>query len=194
MLVGSILWAMKEHDAKYRWQARTSLRTEPPRPRISSPCSLPSSLSRSSVPKSRPPLGQSGRSFVVTTFLCPRTTGPFWKVRVPSHRASSSDAAPECPYSLLVASVCPCSLGASERVPEQPTARRRTEHPIRKVPTTAMRRAWRTVAPSPSLCMCSLLLDLAGAHKPHHHQEGRRHRQPRQPYNRTHRNDPRGVG
>jgi hypothetical protein len=24
LLLGSILWAMKEHDAKCRWQARTS--------------------------------------------------------------------------------------------------------------------------------------------------------------------------
>src|SRR5829696_401056 len=74
-------------------------------------------------------------------------------LRVPSHRASSSDAVAwgERPCSVVVASVCPCSfLEDSELVPAQPTIRRRTAHPSRKVPTTAMRCTWRTTAHPPS--------------------------------------------
>jgi hypothetical protein len=53
----------------------------------------------------------------------------------------------------------PCPfLVVPERTPEQPTTRRRRAHPIRKATTTAMLRPWRSTAPSPSLCMCLLLL------------------------------------
>jgi hypothetical protein len=52
-------------------------------------------------------------------------------------------------------------LEACACTPEAP-ATRRTAHPIRKALTTPMR--------------CPLLLDLAGAYKPHHYQEGRHHR------------------
>src|SRR5215207_7869340 len=90
----------------------------------------------------------------------------FLVVLVPSHRASS----------LLEVSAC---------TPEAP-AIRKTAHPIRKATTTAMRRAWPTTAPLPSL-------HLAGAHKPHHEQERRRHRQPRQPYHPARRQAPGGV-
>src|SRR5215207_5950564 len=68
-------------------------------------------------------------------------------LRVPPHRASSD----------AVASVWTCSSGASERPPAQPTTRR-TAHPIRKIPTTAMRCPWRTTAHPPSLGMHPLLL------------------------------------
>src|SRR5215218_8571658 len=80
-------------------------------------------------------------------------------VRVPSHRASSEPVASgERVCSLVVASVCPFSfLEVSERVAAQPTTRR-TAHPIRKVPTTAMRCPRRTTAHPPSLCMHPLLL------------------------------------
>src|SRR5215204_663292 len=127
----------------------------PPRPRTSSAPSSPASLSGLSVPSSKPPLGQPGRSFVVRT---PRVG--FLKVRVPSHRASSDAVAGgERVGSFLVASVCPWpSCGASELVPAQPTIRRRTAHPIRKVPTTTMRCPWRTATHPPSLCLYSLLL------------------------------------
>src|SRR5215207_8832081 len=126
----------------------------PPRPRTSSSPFSPASRSGLSVPKSGPPCGQPGRSFVV------KRAGRFTLVfRVPSHRASSSDVASgERPCS-LVDSVWPCSfLEDSERVPAQPTIRTRTAHPIRKVHTTAMRCAWRITAHPPSLGMCLLLL------------------------------------
>jgi hypothetical protein len=42
-------------------------------------------------------------------------------------------------------------LEVSERTPAQPTTMRRTAHPTRKAPTTAMLRPWRTTTPSPSL-------------------------------------------
>src|SRR5215204_4530407 len=120
--------------------------SEPPRPRISSSPSKPSSSSGLSVPKSRPPLGQPGKSLVTH-----RPDGPCRSMgRVSAHRASSEAALAERVCS-LVASVCPCCLGLSELVPEQPTTRRRTAHPIRKVPTKAMLRPWRTTTPSPSL-------------------------------------------
>src|SRR5215211_1522490 len=112
--------------------------SEPPRPRISSSPFSPASPSGPSVPKSRPPLGQPGRSLVV------KRAGVLTLIfLVPSHRASSLEAVAwgELPCSFL--------LEAPELAPEQPTTRRKA-HPIRKVPTTAMR--------------CPLLLDLAGAY------------------------------
>src|SRR5215208_1663357 len=117
-----------------------------PRPRILSSPSRPARLSFLSVPKSRPPLGQPGRSFVV------KCSPHFLKVLVPWHRASSSDT--------VACDELPCSffLELSELVPAQPTTRRRTAHPIRKVLITAMKRPWRTTAHPPSLGMCPLLL------------------------------------
>src|SRR5215212_4155854 len=98
----------------------------PPRLRTSSSPFSPASSSVLSVPLSRPPLGQPGRSFEV------KRAGKFTLIfRVPSHRASSS----------LEASAC--TLVAS--------AIRRTAHPIRKVPTKAISCPWRTTTPSPSL-------------------------------------------
>src|SRR5215203_7545958 len=77
----------------------------PPRPRISSSPFSPLSSSFLSVPKSRPPLGQPGTSFVTTDSLF------MILLFVPSHRASSSDVASgERPCSFLVASVGPCSF------------------------------------------------------------------------------------
>src|SRR5215204_3456395 len=115
--------------------------SEPPRPRIVSSPSPPSKLGRAgsldrvwsdpSVPKSRPPLGQPGMSLVILL--------PSLMVLVPWHRASSF---------FLEVSAC---------TPEAP-ATRRTAHPIKKVPTTAMRCPWRTTTPSPSLGMHPLLL------------------------------------
>jgi hypothetical protein len=83
---------------------------------------------------------------------------PFiWKVRVPSHWASS-DAVPSGERACsLVASVCPCSSGASERPAAQPR-NRRTAHPSRKAATIAMWCLWRTTAHPPSLCRCPPLL------------------------------------
>src|SRR5215213_8552275 len=52
---------------------------------------------------------------------------------------------------------CARSLGASERTPAQPTTRRRTAHPMRKTPTTAMRCPWRITEHPPSLYMRLLL-------------------------------------
>src|SRR5215204_2323219 len=123
------------------------MESEPRRPRISSCPSLPSSLSLLSVPKSGPPLGQPGRSFVV------KRSPHFWKGRVPWHRASSEAVASgEHVCSFLVASVGSCSfLKVTELVPAQPTPRRSTAKPIRKVPTTATRCLWRTTAHPPSL-------------------------------------------
>src|SRR5215212_1831330 len=159
-----------------------------PRPRISSSPSKPSSSSGLSVPESGPPLGQPG-----TLLVTHRPDGPCRSMGcVSAHRASSEAALAERVCS-LVASVCPCCLGLSERVSAQPTTRRRA-YPITKAPTIAMRCPWRTMAPLPSLCMCSLLFDLAGAHKPHHHQQRCRHHHPHQPCHRASRNDPRGVG
>src|SRR5215212_3566591 len=137
--------------------------SEPPRPRTSSSPFSPASKSGLLVPKSRPPLGQPGRSLVV------RSPGRLTLVfRVPSHRDSSEGVAwGELPCSFL--------LAVSELVvPAQPTTRRRKAYPIRRVPTTAMRCTWRTTAPLPSL-------HLAGAYKSHHHQQRRYHRQPQQP-------------
>src|SRR5215212_1751950 len=144
--------------------APPTIKSGPARPRILSSPSKPFSLSGLSVPESRPPLslGQPGRSFVVKTTLCfvGPASGHSWivvilMVRVRSHRASSSEA--------VVLGELPCSfLEVSERGPEQPTTRRRKAHPIREALTTDLR--------------CPLLLDLAGAYKPHHHQEGRHHR------------------
>src|SRR5215204_3693597 len=102
----------------------------PPRARISSSPSLPCSQSFLSVPKSRPPSGQPGRSFVIKG-PPPETDTGFLVVIVPSHRASS----------FLEVSAC---------TPEAP-AIRTTAHPIRKANTTSMRCAWRTTTPSPSL-------------------------------------------
>src|SRR5215207_10601634 len=120
----------------------------PPRPRILSSPSLPASLSGLSVPKSRPPLlGQPGRSFVVKT--PPPAPFGLLMVLVPSHRPSSLDAGAwgECPCSFL--------LEVSELVvPAQPTTRRRTAHPIRKVPTTAMRCPRRTTTAHPLSLTC----------------------------------------
>src|SRR5829696_5985092 len=97
-----------------------------PRPRILSSPSRPARLSGLSVPQSRPPLGQPGKSFVV------KCSPHFSKVRVPWHRASSSDA--------VASGELPCSsflLEVSELVvPAQPPTRRRTAHPIRKALTT----------------------------------------------------------
>jgi hypothetical protein len=89
-----------------------------------------------------------------------------WKAVVSSRAVVSSGAVAsgERVCSFLAASVCPCSFGASERVPAQPATRRRTAHPIRKVTTTAMRRLWRTTAHSPSLCMYPLLQHLVACH------------------------------
>src|SRR5215203_4443999 len=159
-----------------------------PRPRISSSPSKPSSSSGLSVPKSRPPLGQPGKSLVTH-----RPDGPCRSMgRVSAHRACSEAALAERVCS-LVSSVCPCCLGLPERVAAHPMPRRMAP-PNRKA-TTAMRCTWRTTtAHSPSFCMCPLLLDLAGAYKPHHYQEGHHHRQPRQPYHSPHRNTPRSVG
>src|SRR5215208_2153985 len=94
--------------------------SEPPRPRTSSSPFSPASSSPLSVPKSRPPFGQPGRSFVV------KRTGRFTLVFcVPSHRASSEAVA---------LGELPCSfLEVSELVPAQPTTRRIAAHPIRKV-------------------------------------------------------------
>src|SRR5215212_988500 len=66
-------------------------------------------------------------------------------LRVPPHRASSSEA--------VAWGELPCSsfLELSELVPEQPTISRRKAHPIRKVPTKAISCPWRTTTPSPSL-------------------------------------------
>src|SRR5215218_1695326 len=121
-----------------------------PRPRISSSLSLPASLSGLSVPESRPPLGQPRGSYVVkSTFLVIFQTsdlgaGLTLMVRVHSHRASSSDP--------LALGELPCSflLEVSELVPAQPTTRRSTAHPIRKVPTTTMRCPCRATAHPPS--------------------------------------------
>src|SRR4028118_2350110 len=128
-------------SSPYPWK----IESEPPRPRITSSPSPPYKLGRAgfldrvrsdpSVPKSRPPLGQPGRSLVVT-ISPPKSAGLM--VLVPSQRASS----------LLEA--CACTLEAP--------ATRRTAHPIRKATTKAMLRPWRTTAPSPSLGMCLLLL------------------------------------
>src|SRR5215213_9441829 len=114
-----------------------------PRPRILSSPSRPARLSGLSVPKSRPPLGQPGKSFVV------KCSPHFSKVRVPWHRASSSDA--------VASGELPCSflLEGSEGVPAQPTTRRRKAPPIRMVPTTAMRCTWRTTAHPPSAICAS---------------------------------------
>src|SRR5215217_4100906 len=113
--------------------------SEPPRPRISSSPFSPASPSGPSVPKSRPPLGQPGRSLVV------KRAGRFTLIfLVPSHRASSLEA--------VAWGECVCSLcRASEPTPAQPTATRRTAHPIRKATTTAVRRPWRTTTHLPSL-------------------------------------------
>src|SRR5918998_2386655 len=121
------------------------IESEPPRPRITLSPPPPYKLGRTrfldrvwsdhSVPKSRPPLGQPGRSLVVTIIPLPGSLIS----RVPSHRASS----------LLEACAC---------TPEAPATRRTTAHPIRKATTKAMLRPWRTAAPSPSLGMCLLLL------------------------------------
>ena len=103
-------------------------------------------------------MGQPGRSFVLKT--PPPAPFGLLMVLVPSHLACSDAVAwGERPCS-VVASVCPCSflLEVSELVPEQPTIRRRTKHPIRKVTTTAMRCLWRITAHPPSLGMCPLLL------------------------------------
>src|SRR5215208_6322769 len=110
----------------------------PPRPRISSSPSPPYRLSGPSVPKSRPPLGQPGTSFVTTDSLF------MILLFVPSHRASSSEAVAwgELPCSFL--------LEVSERVPAQPTASRKTAHPIRKATTKAISCPWRATTPSPS--------------------------------------------
>src|SRR5215212_3675464 len=113
-----------------------SMESLPPRPCISSSPSLPSRSSDLSVPQSRPPLlGTPGTSLVV---MRPHF---FLMVRVPSTASehwASSDA---------VASVWPCSsLRACECTPAQPPTRRRTAHPNRKVPTTAMKRLWRITA------------------------------------------------
>src|SRR5215203_290327 len=105
----------------------------PPRLRTSSSPFSPASSSVLSVPLSRPPCGQPGRSFEV------KRAGKFTLIfRVPSHRASSFLEA------------CACT-------PEAP-ATRTTAHPIRKDTTKAMVHPWRTTAPSPSLGMCLLLL------------------------------------
>src|SRR5215204_5151201 len=92
----------------------------PPRLRTSSSPFSPASSSVLSVPKSRPPCGQPGRSFEV------KRAGKFTLIfRVPSHRASS----------FLEAFAC---------TPEAP-ATRRTAHPITKATTTtAMKCPWRT--------------------------------------------------
>src|SRR5918994_5937084 len=156
--------------------APPKIKSGPARPRISSSPSKPFSLSGLSVPESRPPLlGQSGRSFVVKTtlYFVGSDCNCSWSqvtlmVRVPSHRASSSDS--------VAWGELPCSsflLEVSEFVPAQPTIRRRKAHPSRKVPTTAMRRPCETTAPLP-------FLHLAGAYKSHHHQQRRYHRQPQQ--------------
>src|SRR5215218_10420092 len=114
-----------------------AMRSEPPRPRTSSTPSSPASLSRSSVPESRPPLlGQPGTSFVIKSAAGAEAPGAEAllaksMVRVPSHRSE-----------------CVCSCGASERPPEQPTTRR-TAHPIKKAPMTALRYPWRTTAHCP---------------------------------------------
>src|SRR5215218_4133036 len=100
-----------------------------PRPRILSSPSRPARLSGLSVPKSRPPLGQPGKSFVV------KCSPHFSKVRVPWHRASSSDA--------VASGERICSfLEVSELVPAQPPTRRRTAHPIRKALTTTADYSW----------------------------------------------------
>jgi hypothetical protein len=130
--------------------------SESPRPRILSSPFSPEKLSYLSVPESRPPLlGQPGRSFVVKT---PSARCGFLRVRVPSHRASSDAVASGERAWSAVASVCPCPLGDSERVPAQPITIRRTAHPIRKAPTRAMRCLWRTTTHPPSLCRCPPLL------------------------------------
>src|SRR5215217_9051514 len=126
----------------------------PPRPRISSSPSLPKRISGPSVPESRPPLGQPGTSFVTAV------SSSHLMVRVPSHRGSSDVVASgERPCS-FVASLCPCfsSCEDSALTPDPPITRRRTAHPIRKAPTTAMRCPWRTTAHPPSLCMYPPLL------------------------------------
>src|SRR5215207_2023840 len=120
-------------SSPYPWE----IESEPPRPRITSSPSPPYKLGRAgfldrvrsdpSVPKSRPPLGQPGMSFVVTISPLPDSL----MVLVPSHRASS----------LLEVSAC---------TPEAP-ATRRTAHPTRKVTTKAISCPWRTTTPSPSL-------------------------------------------
>src|SRR5829696_7387835 len=91
-------------------------------------------------------------SFVVKRLVGPSERGRgSLVVLVPWHRASSEAVAwGELPCSFL--------LEVSELVPAQPTARRRTAHPIRKATTKAMLRPWRTTAHPPSLCMCPLLL------------------------------------
>src|SRR5215213_1884842 len=132
--------------------APPTIKSGPARPRISSSPSKPFRLSRLSVPESGPPLfGQPGRSFVVKTTLCfiGSDCNCSWSqvplmVRVPSHRASSSESVAwgELPCSFL--------LEVSERVPAQPTASRKTSHPIRKATTKAISCPWRATTPSPS--------------------------------------------
>src|SRR5215218_3214902 len=82
---------------------------------------------------------------------------PCLMVLVPSHRASSEAVA---------SGELACSFPeVSELVPEQPTPRRRTAHPIRKIPTKAMICRWRTTAPSPSLH--ASLATIASKHATH---------------------------
>src|SRR5215211_9333877 len=115
--------------------APPNMKSPVPRPRTSSSPSSPARLSYPSVPVSRPPLGQPGRSFVVMT---PDHCSNLLNFRVPSHRASSDAVASGVCACSLEASVCPCfSCGASDRNPEQPTIN--TKHPIRKASTTAIR-------------------------------------------------------
>src|SRR5918993_3039527 len=105
-------------------EARLSL---PPRARTSSSPSPPASQSTLSVPKSRPPLGQPGRSFLVK-----RPSSLFSSHRAPSDIVAWGErpcslVASVCPC--LVALVCPCSSGDSEHVPgllkRQPSVERR---------------------------------------------------------------------
>src|SRR5215217_8384213 len=104
----------------------------PPRLRTSSSPFSPANSSVLSVPLSRPPCGQPGRSFEV------KRAGKFTLIfRVPWHRASSFLEA------------CACT-------PEAPTVRTAT-HPIRKATTKAMRCPRRTTTHPPPL-MCPLLL------------------------------------
>ena len=138
-----------------------------PRPRISSSPSEPSSLSALSVPKSGPPLEQPGTSFVSQLeasrgFIGLGTPdGIWWSIScVSAHRASSEAALAERVCS-LVASVCPCCLGLSERVAAQPTTNR-TAHPNRKAPTTAMKCLWR-ITEHPLALACLLPYEHLGA-------------------------------
>src|SRR5215216_3740692 len=83
-------------------------------------------------------------------------------VRVPSHRDSSETAS-----ETAALGEGPCSfflLEVSEGVLEQPTASRRTAHPIRKVPTTAMRCPRRTTTHPPSLTCVPCYQHLEACH------------------------------